>query len=165
MKVGRGSKIFETAKIVQENREIIIGENCLIGDFAFIAPRKLVMMDGSQINPHAVLASGGDIILGKFSAVGFGTKLIPATDSTSARYMCEAAPTGTRQVIRGSITLGEGAYIGSGAVVCVTKEHPHIVIGDYAVVGALSYIDKDVPPYTIIHPQIIKYVTKQRVFK
>jgi len=159
--VGHGSKIYETAKIVKENREIIIGENCQIGDYAFIAARKLVMIDGSQISPHAVVSGGGEVVLGKFSVVGFGAMLIPATDSTSAQFMCEAAPLEKREIIRGSITLGEGAYIGAAAVVCVNKRNPNIIIGDYSVIGSLTYIDKSIPSHTIICPKT-EYVTKKR---
>lgn len=161
MKVGSGSKIYETAKIVEEDREISIGRNCLIGDFAFVAARKLVMEDGSQISPHAIIGGGGEVRMGRFSVVGFGAILLPATDTPSARYMCEAKPEEERQIIRGSITLGEGAYVGSNAVVCVSKKNPHVKIGDYAVIGALSYIDKSVPKGTIVHP-IMKYYTVSR---
>jgi len=161
VKVGSGSKIYETAKIVEEDREISIGRNCLIGDFAFVAARKLVMEDGSQISPHAIIGGGGEVRMGRFSVVGFGAILLPATDTPSARYMCEAKPEEERQIIRGSITLGEGAYVGSNAVVCVSKKNPHVKIGDYAVIGALSYIDKSVPKGTIVHP-IMKYYTVSR---
>ncbi len=156
MKVGSGSQIFEKAKILQEGREITIGNNCLIGDFAFIAARKLVMEDGSQVSPHAIIAGGGEVQLGKFSVVGFGAMLIPATDTPSAKYMCEAKPENERQIIRGSIKLGQGAYIGSGAVICISRKCPDIEIGDNAVIGALSYIDASVPAETVVHP-IMKY--------
>jgi len=156
VKVGSGSKIYETAKIVQDGHEIVIGENCLIGDFAFVAARKLVMEDGSQMSPHAIIGGGGEVYLGKFSVVGFGAILLPATDSPAGRYMCEAKPEEEREIIRGSITLGQGAYIGSGAVICVSKKCPHIKIGEYAVVGVSSYIDESVAAGIIIHP-IMKY--------
>lgn len=165
MKVGFGSKIYETARIVEEGREILIGENCLVGDFAFVAARKLVMEDGSQISPHAIIGGGGEVHLGKFSVVGFGAMLLPATDSPTARYMCEAKPEEERQIIRGSITLGQGAYIGAGAVICVSKKCPNIKIGDHAVVGALSYVDESVAASTIIHPIIKHHTTSRRIIE
>lgn len=161
MKIDASSKIYETAKIVIKDHEISIGKNCLIGDFAFVAARKLVMEEGSQISPHAIIGGGGEIHLGKFSVVGFGAILIPATDSPIAKYMCEARSENERQIIRGSIKLGEGAYVGSGAIICVSRKCPNIEIGDYAVIGALSYIDKSVPANTIIHP-VFKYQKSTR---
>ena len=163
MKIGKGSKIYETAKIVEEGHEIIIGENCLIGDFAFVAARKLTMEDGSQISPHAIIGGGGEVRLGRFTVVGFGAMLLPATDSPSGKYMCDAKPEQERKIIRGSIVLEEGAYIGSGAVVCINAKHSDITVGKNAVVGALSYIDKSIPADTIIHPVIKYQKTRRRV--
>jgi len=152
VKVGLGTRIYEPVVILKVGHELIIGKNCSIGQFSFIAARKLVMEDGAEICPHAILGGGGDITLGKYSTVNFGAKLIPATFSTEGRYMNDNIPKKSR-IIRGSITLGQGAYIGSGAVVCVSKKCLHIKIGNYAVVGALTYLDHSVPANTIIHPK------------
>jgi acetyltransferase-like isoleucine patch superfamily enzyme len=160
--VDSSSTIFPTSKIV--SKEMEIGKKCLIGDFAFVAARKLIMMDGSQISPHAIIGGGGNVTLSKYSVVGFGAKLFPATDQTSAEFMCEAAPPEKRDVIRGSITLGEGVYIGSGAVICVSKKCPNIEIGDNTVVGSLSYIDESLPANIVIHPKI-QYTIKKRRMK
>lgn len=156
MKIGARSKIYPTARIVEDGREISIGKDCLIGDFAFVAARKLLMEDGSQISPHAIIGGGGEVQLGKFSVVGFGAILIPATDTPSGRFMCESISEEERQIIRGSISLGEGAYVGSGAIICVSKKCPNIKIGENVVVGAMSYIDESVAPNTIIHP-VMRY--------
>jgi acetyltransferase-like isoleucine patch superfamily enzyme len=159
MKIGARSKIYETAKIVSDgDREIDIGDDCLVGDFAFIAVKKLVMRDCSQISPHAIVSGGGEAELRKYSVVGFGVQLITGTDTTEGKYMCEAASKEYRTIIRGKITLEEGAYIGAYAIVCVSKRSPEIVIGEHAVVGSMSYIDKSIDPFTIVYPvQNLKY--------
>ena len=164
IKVGRGSKIYPTAKILTKNRRIIIGRNCLIGDFAVVAPRNLIMHNGAQINPCAFLSGGGDIILGKRSVVGYGVILIPATDRPEGKYMCESVPEKERFLLRGTIEICEGAYIGSNAVICVSPKCPNIKIGKFSVVGALSYIDRSIPSYTIVHPKV-ELVMKRRVMK
>jgi len=164
MKVGRGTKIYPTAKILTKNRTIIIGKNCLIGDFAVVAPKNLIMHDGAQVSPCAFLSGGGDIFLGKNSVVGYGAILLPSTDRPEGKYMCEAASEKERYQLRGSIKIGEGAYIGSNAVICVSPKCHHITIGDFAVIGALSYIDKSIPPYTIVHPKV-ELIMKKRVMK
>lgn len=153
--VGRNTRIYDTARIVKADHEITIGDNCLIGDDCFIGPRKLVMKDGSQIAPHAILSGGGEIYLGKNSVVGFNSMLICATDTVQGQYMNEASEPGKRQMIRGSITIGEGCYIGSGAIVCVSRKCKDIKIGDYSVIGALSYIDDSVPANMLIHPRLV----------
>lgn len=164
LEIGEGSKIYERAKIVDdETHNVKLGKNCTIGDFAFVAPRQLVMADGSQISPNAILSGGGKVFLGINSVVGFGSILITATDSVDAKYMCEAAKPDEREIVRGSISLGEGAYIGSGAVVCISKRCKDIVIGAYSVVGSLCYIDKSVPSHTIIYPKV-EHIIKPRRF-
>ena len=168
MKVGEGTRIYETAKIATKFRtgeaEIDIGDNCLIGDFTFVAVRLLKMQYGSQIAPHAMLSGGGFVLMGKFSVVGFGAHLITGSDTVKGKYMCEAAPAEDRHIVRGGIILEEGAYLGANVVVCVTEKNPIIVIGAHSVVGAMSYIDKWVPPNTIIYPKQA-LITKPRELK
>lgn len=43
------------------------------------------------------------------------------------------------------VVMGEGCYIGSGAIIIGS-----VSIGDYAVVGAGSVVTKDVPPRTFV---------------
>lgn len=155
MHVPLSSKIYPTAKILSDENHILeMGENCFIGDHACVYARKLVMGNGSQINPHAIIGGGGTVILGEKSVVGFGAKLFPATDTLDGTYMCESAPDDERMVIRGSIKLGEGAYVGAGAVICVSKRCTNIYIGEHSVVGALSYLDHSISKGMIIHPNI-----------
>jgi acetyltransferase-like isoleucine patch superfamily enzyme len=76
--------------------------------------------------------------------------------------MCEAAPVEDRHIVRGKVILEEGAYIGANAVICVTEKNPVITIGQFSVVGSLSYIDKPIPPGVIVHPrQILVYKKRE----
>jgi hypothetical protein len=68
------------------------------------------------------------------------------------------------KVGRGSKIYETARIIQAREVVCVTRRNLHITIGDFAVVGALGYIDKDVPLYPVIYPQR-KHFTKRRIFK
>jgi len=148
--IAKSAKIWEPVAIVEAGHEIIIGEKCRIGQFVFIGCKKLVMEEGAEIGPLAVLGGGGNIHLGKYSTVNYGAKLIPGTFTTLGEYMNDAIPEKSHRIV-GSIVIGEGAYIGSNAVICVSRNKPNIIIGQFACVGALSYIDKDIPAYTIIH--------------
>jgi len=154
MNIPLSSIIYHTAKILSDENHILeMGENCFIGDYACVYARKLVMKNDSQINPHAIIGGGGTVVLGERSVVGFGAKLFPATDTPEGKYMCESAPDDERMVIRGSIELGEGAYVGSGAVICVGKRCTNIYIGEHSVIGALCYIDSSIPHWTVVHPK------------
>jgi acetyltransferase-like isoleucine patch superfamily enzyme len=163
------AKIWEPVIILENDRDIIIGPNCRIGQFAFIAARKLLMDEGAEISPLVAIGGGGEVHLCRYSTVDYGAKLIPATFTTSGKYMNDAKlcddPKDT-DVLRGSITLKEGAVVGANAIVCVSKRCPDIIIGEFAVIGSGSYIDHSIESYTIVHPRKkfpSDYVVKKRV--
>lgn len=156
MKIHKSAKIWQPTTILEANRTIDIGEYCRIGQYCFIAPRKLVMEEGAEISPLAVLGGGGDIYMCKYSTVDFGAKLIPATFTTKGFYMNDAMlhiNEETVDIIRGSITLEEGAVVASNAVVCISQKCKDIIIGRHSVVGALAYVDHSIPADTIVRPK------------
>lgn len=155
IKIDKTAKIWQPTTILETDREIDIGPECRIGQFCFIAPRKLVMERGAEISPQATLGGGGDIIMHKYSCVDFGARLIPATFTTDGLYMNDAMLKKDPKkvdVVRGSITLLEGAVVATNAIVCVSRDDPHIMIGMHSVIGAGTYIDKSVPDNTIVRP-------------
>lgn len=148
------AKTVRIQKIIHGKRaKIEIGTNCYIGDMAFVALKHLIMENNSQIGPHAILSGHGKVVLKQYSVIGFGAQVITATDTPMGEFMCDFSPPDKRIVIRGSITLERGAYIGSGAMICVSKRDNNIVIGENSVIGALSYIDRSVPPETVVIPK------------
>ena len=151
--ISKKAKIYDTARIVKTRHNISIDDECTICDFAFIGARNFTMQKGSQIGIGAIIGGGGDVLLKPYSVVGSHCKIIPATESPKAEYMCEAGPPAGRKVIRGSITIGEKAYIGVGATICITEAEPNINIGDNAIVGAGSYIDKSILNNEIVYPK------------
>jgi serine O-acetyltransferase len=153
--IGEQTKIYEPTTILDgPEHDVQIGNKCAIGQYAFIAARKLVMEDGAEIGPGSIIGGGGDVTLREYSTLAYGVKLIPSTFTTAGEYMNDSIfrnkPQSTN-IIRGSIVIGKGAYIGSGAVVCISKTNLNINIGDFSVIGALTYIDKDVPSNTVVH--------------
>lgn len=154
-KVGDGTIIYEPVVIVEAGHFISIGRNCRIGQFTFIGARNFVMDDEAEIGPQVTIAGGGDVHLGERSTINYGARLIPGTFSIQGVFMNDVVyqrEHALTNMIRGSITVGNGAYIGSNTVICVTEKNPDIKIGDRAVIGALTYIDKNVPANTITHP-------------
>lgn len=164
--IDRTAKIWEPTTILEAGRDIIIGAECRIGQFCFIAPRKLTMERGAEISPQATLGGGGDIYMCSYSCVDFGARLIPATFATSGRYMNDAMAKEHPEnvdIIRGSIKLEEGAVVATNAVVCVSKRFKDIVIGRNSVVGAGTYLDHSLPPDTIIYPSRMSVLTSRKV--
>lgn len=160
--IDKTAKVWQPTTILEYNRIVKIGPDCRIGQYCFIAPRKLIMEEGAEISPLVVLGGGGDIFMGKYSTIDYGAKLIPATFTTKGKYMNDAVEDdGDVDIIRGSITLEEGAVIASNAVVTISKRCKDIVIGKNSVVGALTFVDESVPPNTIIRNAKV-HVTESR---
>lgn len=59
---------------------------------------------------------------------------------------------------KGSITIGNDAWIGTGAVIL-----PDITIGEGAVIGARSLVTRNVEPYTIVGGTPAKPIKKVNV--
>jgi acetyltransferase-like isoleucine patch superfamily enzyme len=155
--ITRGSnvKIYDPVALVHAGKQWVIEDDCSIGQFCFIAPRKLVMQRGAEICPQVTIGGGGIVQLGRYSTVCFGAKLLPATFSTKGEFMNDNKLESSK-IIRGSITIGDRAYIGSNVVICISEENLDITIGEGSIVGANCYLDKSLPKNTIITPRGIK---------
>jgi acetyltransferase-like isoleucine patch superfamily enzyme len=164
-KISKYAKVYDTAKIIKARHNIVVEDLCMICDHSFIAARNFHMGIGSQVGIGALIAGGGDVTLKPYSTVGSGAKLIPATESPKAEYMCDSVEEGKgRKVIRGSITIGEKAYIGVGATICVSEKNPDIIIGDNTIIGAGVYIDKSIEADLMVIPQQSLTVKKREIW-
>jgi len=135
--------LYEGVKLVGK---LTMDEETFVGQDAFVAG-DVKMRHGSQINPHAKVI--GKVVLEPYAVVSYGACVIATTYTTSGKYMCEASR--ERDEVRGTVVLGKGAYVGANAVVCVSRKNPNITIGERAVVGALTYVDRNVPARSVLH--------------
>jgi acetyltransferase-like isoleucine patch superfamily enzyme len=140
--------VFPSAKITPET-QLKLGEGAWIGDFVFVHLEQLTLGKGSQVAAFASLTGGGEVHVGEYTTIGYGVRVIAGTDSTEGRYMADKAPVVERNVIRGTVKIGSGCFIGANSVICVSKRHPNLEIGDHAVIGALSYVDHSVPANSV----------------
>ena len=142
MNVGKGF-IYQTAKISPQTI-VELAEDSWIGDFVFVHLSRLRLGRGSQVNPFTSLTGGGEVLVGDYSVIGYGVRVISGTDTPEAEYMADRAPESGRRVVRGTVKIGNNCFIGANAVICVSRESQNIEIGDNAVIGALSYVGKNV---------------------
>lgn len=145
-------KVYPTAKIAP-TAWVDAAEDAVIGDFVLVALHHLTMGEKSQINAHASLTGMGEVEIGKYVVVSYGVRLITGTDQRNSDYMCNGMPLEKRHVIRGKIVLEDNVFIGANAVVTVTRKNPEIIIGENSLIGAGSYIDKNVDPNTFLRPK------------
>lgn len=140
--------IYKTAKVTPQTK-LELAEDAWIGDFVFVHLERLFLGKGSQVGAFASLTGGGTVEVGEYTTIGNGVRVIAGTDSTEGGYMADKAPASERKIIRGTIRIGDGCFIGANSVICVSKDSRNLQIGDNAVVGALSYVDRNIPANSI----------------
>lgn len=156
IKYGEGTVVYQPVVILDgPTKEIVFGKNCSIGQFSFIGARKLTVDDNVEIAPYSSIQGGGDVYIGRGVGVGWGVRIIPATTTKETKYsadnMSKENPDNV-EIIRGRITIEEGVWLAANAMICISRKHPNLTIGKFAKIGAMSYIDKDIPAYAIVRP-------------
>lgn len=149
------ARIYSGAKI-RPDIELLMEEDTFIGTNATILVPKLVMKKGSQINAGAILFGKQPIYLDENVVVGYNAVLGTSTDMPQGKHMNDASSEEERAIMAMPLHIWHDAFIGSNAVLM-----PGAEIGSRAVIGAESYIDKNVPADTIVYPKM-KYVIKKR---
>jgi acetyltransferase-like isoleucine patch superfamily enzyme len=138
--------IYPTSKVCPHTK-VAMGHLTSIGDFSFICCAELVMASGSMIARFVEVSGRGKVTLGEDAVVSSHASLLTSSDMPEGK-MNDASPEPERAVKTGDIVLGEHSYVGQHATIM-----PGVTIGDWAVVGAYSYIDKDVKAHYIVHPE------------
>jgi len=89
----------------------------------------------SWIGPNVILDGSGGLTIGAYTSVSAGVQIY------SHHTVAWSTSMGAEPIEREPTVIGDGAYIGPGAVIQMG-----VTIGDRAVVGALSFVNRDVPP-------------------
>lgn len=87
---------------------------------------------------------GGHLHVGDYVALTSGVKIHTGSNTAAGQSMSSAAPPSMQVVERGQVTIGDFAFIGSGAQILMG-----VTVGEYAIVGAGAVVTKDVPAWTV----------------
>lgn len=141
---GKDVKIYPMAKIAFP-QVVELGDNCKVRDFAFIfAGEGLKVGEYTDIQPHTIVWGGGLTIIGDRVSTGPGTVFLSATYSHEPGLrMVDGLPEGYTKAIGGRLVVENDVYIGARSVIMP------ITIGEGAVIGAGSFVNKDCEPYGI----------------
>lgn len=141
---GEGVKLYPMAKIAFPDK-VELGNHVKVRDFAFIfAGEGLKVGDFTDIQPHTVVWGGGLTIIGARVSTGPGTVFLSATYSHAPGLrMVDGLPEGAAIAIGGKLVIGDDVYIGARSVIMP------VTIGEGAVIGAGSFVNKDCEPYGI----------------
>jgi len=142
---GKGVKIYPLAKITLPHM-VDLDDHCRIGDFVFMfAGEGVKIGKHTDVQPHTIFWGGGTTIIGDRVSTGPGTVFLSATYShAKGLKMVDGLGEGAAQRKGGLLTVGNDVYIGAKSVIMPVK------IGDGAVIGAGSFVNKDVAPWTIV---------------
>lgn len=156
------SKFHDSAKIYSGAKfrpqiTLIMEEDTFIGTNAVILVPKLVMKRGSQINAGAILTGKEPIVLGENVVIGYQCTLLTATDTPQGKHMSNASPETERAIRKGPIIIEKNSFIGS-----MTLIMPGVKVGENTVVGAQTYVDKDLPNDWIYFGNIALFQRRRR---
>lgn len=87
---------------------------------------------------------GGRLIVGDYVALTSGVKIHTGSNKPAGQSMSSAAPQEMQVIERGAVTIGDYAFIGSGAQILMG-----VTVGEYAVVGAGAVVTRDIPSWTV----------------
>lgn len=141
---GKGVKIYPMAKITKP--EVVdLDDECRIGDFVFIyAGDGVKIGKNTDVQPHTTIWGGGLTIIGDRVSTGPGTVFLSATYShEKGLKMVDGLGEGTAKALGGKLEIGNDVYIGAKCVIMPVK------VGEGAVIGAGSFVNKDLEPWGI----------------
>lgn len=144
-KAGKNLKIFEYAKIIKP--EVIeIGDYSEIDDFTFIYGGKGIKIGRYvHISRFVSIIGGGELYLGDYTVLADGVRVLTGTDSYQGGFrMSTCLPLEQRNLKRSFVRIEKDAFVGTNAII-----HPSITIGEGAIIGSNSLVLKDVEPWTI----------------
>ena len=138
--------LAEYARIINEEN-LKVGDNVGIDDFVLLnACEKTVIGDNSCIHSGSKVVGGGSLDIGDNVAITYNCVLVTGYPKYTS-HMSTRVPKKEKDTIRGEIRMGDESFLGSNSIVM-----PDTEIGEGAVVASMSYIDEDVPDWTIRYP-------------
>lgn len=143
--VGEDVFIWERAKILNPET-ISLGDSVIVDDFVFIMGGKRTEIGSFvHIASHTSLVGGGELIMEDFAGLSGGVRVYTGNeDYLGGSLTNPAVPAPYRISTRGFVHIRKHAIIGANAVIL-----PGVTIGEGAVVGALSFVTRDIEPWTI----------------
>lgn len=121
-----------------------VAPTAVVGDglrLATVNPNRLhALTIGHKVffGRRCIIDMSHEVTFGDFCTLGNDTSFVSHTDFANSPLKQQLAPMG-----RGPVRIGRGAFIGSNTMIGFG-----VTIGECAIIGANSYVDRSVPPYT-----------------
>lgn len=144
-KCGEEVTIHPLAKIIRP--EVVeIGNHCGIDDFCLLfGGNGITIGNYVHIPSFCSVIGGGEFLIGDCATLSAGVRIITGTDNYyGGTLMSASCLPDWRNATTGNVVIGPGAFIGTNSVIM-----PNVKIGECAVVGALTFVNKDLESYGI----------------
>jgi acetyltransferase-like isoleucine patch superfamily enzyme len=104
------------------------------------------------IGPYTLLDGSGELTIGDYCSISAGVHIY--THDT----VKWALSGGRAEYERAAVTVGDCCYIGSQTVI-----NKGVAIGDHSVIGAGSFVNRDIAPYTVAYGSPCRPMGRVRV--
>jgi len=142
--LGLGTQIFEYAKLVK-TEVIEIGDNCKIDDFTFIYGGEGIKIgNNTHIASFVSIIGGGKLTIGNDVGLSQGVRVITGTNDYRTGKCSAASKKEEQGFYLGHVQIEDDVIVFSNAVIT-----PNVKIGEGAVIGALSLVNRDVEPWSV----------------
>lgn len=95
--------------------------------------------DRVYIGAHTMISGGAGVSIGSDVLVSYHCSIVGTT------HPVDAVRRRAGELVRGTVRIDDGAWIGAGAVIL-----PGVTVGRDAIVGAGAVVSQDVPPGVIV---------------
>lgn len=154
---GQGVTIHPSALFFNP-KHVHIGDNVRIDCFCVISAGD----EGVHLGSHIHLAPGvmifgasGRVTLEDFTGLSSRVAVYTATDDFLDGYLAgPQIPDAFRKVRKGPVTLRKHAIVGAGSIIM-----PGVELKEGASVGALTFVSRSVPEYTVVSGSPMRRVT------
>ncbi len=144
--VGQHVTVYDRARIVDPER-IQIGNHVIIDDLVFLyaGDGGIRLGDFNHIGCLTSVTGGGGFVMEDFAGLSGGVRVYTADEQYQGGSLTNpTVPARYRTVRRAPVTIGRHAIIGANAVIL-----PGVTIGEGAAVGSLALVYHDIEPWTI----------------
>ena len=128
-----------------------IGENSVVNNqLTVVLPKNVKIGSGVTVMNGALMMAAGGITIEDKVMIAANVQLISNNHDPYIREVLTCKP----------ILIKYGAWIGAGATIL-----PGVTVGKYAIIGANSVVNKDIPDYAVAvgsPAKIIKYLDKEK---
>lgn len=99
-----------------------------------------------HIAQNCLIQGVGTLIIDDYATIGAGSMIFSGTDTVyGGKHVNSMIPRKYRNpVFKGPVVIERDVFVGAGCVVL-----PDVTLGEGAVIGAFSLVNKDIPPWKI----------------